>query len=90
MNAFISALIPVMAIVALGRFLGWRKVLPDDGWRAIERLAYIVLFPALIIRALANAPFETAPWKLALILTHFVIRGGNSRHLLVKTVVTVL
>ncbi len=68
MNAFISALIPVMAIVALGRFLGWRKVLPDDGWRAIERLAYIVLFPALIIRALANAPFETAPWKLALIL----------------------
>lgn len=68
MSAFIAALVPVMLIVALGRFLGWRKVLSDDGWRAVERLAYVVLFPALIIRALANAPFETAPWKLALIL----------------------
>ncbi len=68
MNAFLAALVPVILIVVLGRFLGWRKVLPDDGWRAIERLAYLVLFPALIIRALARAPFETAPWKLALVL----------------------
>ena len=68
MSAFLAALVPVILIVALGRFLGWRKVIPDEGWRGVERLAYLVLFPALIIRALANAPFETAPWKLAVIL----------------------
>ena len=68
MSAFLAALIPVILIVALGRFLGWRRVIPEDGWRGIERLAYVVLFPALIIRALANAPFDEAPWKLAVIL----------------------
>ncbi len=68
MSAFLSALIPVILLVALGRFLGWRKVIADDGWRGIERLAYVVLLPALIIRALANAPFESAPWELALVL----------------------
>jgi malonate transporter and related proteins len=68
MSAFLSALVPVILIVALGRFLGWRKTITDDGWRAIERLAYVVLFPALIIRALANAPFEEAPWALMALL----------------------
>ncbi|MEM5517263.1 AEC family transporter [Henriciella sp. AS95] len=68
MSAFLAALVPVMLLVALGRFLGWRNVLSDDGWRAVERLAYVLLLPALIIRALARAPFETAPWRLALIL----------------------
>lgn len=69
MSAFLSALVPVILIVALGRFLGWRKTITDDGWRAIERLAYLVLFPALIIRALANAPFEEAPWALMALLS---------------------
>ncbi|MCH2457913.1 MAG: AEC family transporter [Henriciella sp.] len=69
MSAFLSALVPVILIVALGRFLGWRKTITDDGWRAIERLAYVVLFPALIIRALANAPFEEAPWALMALLS---------------------
>ena len=68
MNAFLSALVPVILLVALGRFLGWRKTIPEDGWRGIERLAYVVLFPALIIRALARAPFETAPWGLMAVL----------------------
>ncbi|HIG21469.1 MAG TPA: AEC family transporter [Henriciella marina] len=68
MSAFLSALVPVILIVALGRFLGWRKTITNDGWRAIERLAYVVLFPALIIRALANAPFEEAPWALMALL----------------------
>ena len=68
MSAFLAALLPVILIVALGRFLGWRKVITEEGWRGIERLAYVLLLPALIIRALARAPFESAPWKLALIL----------------------
>lgn len=68
MSAFLAALVPVILITALGRFLGWRNVIADDGWRAIERLAYVLLLPALIIRALAKAPFDEAPWKLMVVL----------------------
>lgn len=68
MSAFLAALLPVICVIALGWFLARREVVPAAGWRAIEQLAYMVLFPALIIRALASAPFESAPWKLALAL----------------------
>ena len=65
MSAFINALLPVVLIVSLGRLLAWRNIISLESWRAVERLSYVLLFPALIIRALAHAPFETAPWKLA-------------------------
>ena len=65
MSGFLYALLPVIAIVSLGHILSVRKWIPTESWRAIERLSYVVLFPALIIRTLANAPFETAPWGLA-------------------------
>ncbi|WP_371398220.1 AEC family transporter [Fretibacter rubidus] len=65
MFAFSAALFPVIIIVALGRFIAWRGVIAPDGWRAIERISYFLLFPALIIRVLAKAPFESAPWALA-------------------------
>lgn len=68
MGGFVLALLPVIAIVILGRFLAWRGTITPDGWRGIERLSYVLLFPALIIRALASAPFETAPWRLAVVL----------------------
>ena len=77
MSAFLAALLPVIIVVMAGRFLAWREIIPPEGWRAIERLAYVLLFPALIIRALARAPFETAPWKLALtlIIAQLVLGG---------------
>ena len=65
MTGFMYALMPVIAIVSLGHILAIRKWIPVESWRAIERLSYVVLFPALIVRTLANAPFETAPWVLA-------------------------
>ena len=68
MGSFVLALLPVIAIVILGRFLAWRGTITPDGWRGIERLSYVLLFPALIIRALAYAPFASAPWKLAVVL----------------------
>lgn len=68
MFAFAAALIPVIIIVAIGRFMAWRNVIAPDGWRAIERISYFLLFPALIIRALAKAPFDSAPWGMALTL----------------------
>jgi predicted permease len=77
MSGFLYALLPVIAIATLGHVLSVRKWIPTESWRAIERLSYVVLFPALIVRTLANAPFETAPWRLAgaLILAQFALAG---------------
>ena len=77
MSGFLYALLPVIAIVTFGHILSVRKWIPAESWRAIERLSYVVLFPALIVRTLANAPFETAPWKLAgaLILAQLALAG---------------
>jgi len=61
----VLALLPVIAIVSIGHFLAWRNSPPAEGWRAIERLCYVLLFPCLIIRVLANAPFEQSPWPIA-------------------------
>jgi hypothetical protein len=74
---FVIALLPVIAIVALGRFLAARGVPPPDGWRAIEKLCYLVLFPCLIVRVLADAPFEETPWRiaLALVLAQLIMAG---------------
>lgn len=65
---FLTALIPVMFMVGLGQFLAWRNIPGPDGWRAMERLCYLVLFPAMIILVLSRAPLDEAPWKIALSL----------------------
>ena len=75
MTSFIFALLPVIIIVAIGRLIAAKNWITPEGWRAIERISYILLFPALIIRSLGNAPFDTAPWKLAaaLIIAQLVL-----------------
>ncbi len=77
MSGFLVALLPVILIAALGHVLSIRRIIPPESWRAIERLSFLILLPALIVRTLANAPFETAPWKLAcaLILAQFAMAG---------------
>jgi len=62
---FVLALLPVIAIVSIGHVLARRGSPPEDGWRALEGLCYVLLFPCLIIRVLANAPFEQTPWPIA-------------------------
>ncbi|MCA8903090.1 MAG: AEC family transporter [Hyphomonas sp.] len=77
MNGFLVALLPVIAVTTLGHVLSIRRWIPPESWRAIERLSFLILLPALVVRTLANAPFETAPWKLAsaLILAQFAMAG---------------
>jgi len=77
MSGFLVALMPVIAIATLGHVLSIRRWIPAESWRAIERLSFLILLPALVVRTLANAPFETAPWKLAtaLILAQFAMAG---------------
>ena len=68
MMTFIYALIPVILIVGTGRFMAWREMITAAGWRGIERISYVLLFPALIIREIAKAPLDSAPWGLAITL----------------------
>lgn len=65
---FVLALLPVIVIVSIGHFLAYRDTLAPEGWRAIERLCYVLLFPCLIVRVLATAPFDASPWRIALSL----------------------
>ncbi|MGH1420871.1 MAG: AEC family transporter [Hyphomonas sp.] len=65
MSGFLAALLPIVFVVALGRYIGWRGWITPEGWRSIERLAYVILLPALVIRALATTGFSDAPWLLA-------------------------
>lgn len=65
---FLQALVPVVFMVLLGRFLAWRNIPTPEGWRAIERLCYLVFIPALIVLVLWRAPLDTVPWKIGLTL----------------------
>ena len=64
MSAFLTALLPVILIVGLGQFLARRGLVPAEAFRALDRLSFLILLPALIIRALANAEFDGAPWLM--------------------------
>jgi len=64
MSAFLTALVPVILIVALGQFLARRGMITPEAFRAMDRLSFLVLLPALIVRALANASFDEAPWPM--------------------------
>jgi len=64
-----TALVPVFAIIALGAVLRWLNLLPDDGWRAVERVTYFVLFPCFLFGAIAFADFAGEPvGRMALLL----------------------
>ncbi len=61
MIAVLSALIPVILLIALGVVLR-RVLLKDDApWAGIERLIYYVLFPALLIDTLSRADLASVP-----------------------------
>lgn len=64
MSAFLIALAPVILIVALGQLISARRWIQPEAFRAMDRLSFLILLPALIVRALANAQFETAPWQM--------------------------
>ncbi|MFN4184530.1 MAG: AEC family transporter [Hyphomonas sp.] len=68
MSAFLIALLPVILIVALGQLLSTRRWIAPEAFRSIDRLSFLVLLPALIVRALANAEFDTAPWQMVITL----------------------
>ncbi|MBP6014917.1 MAG: AEC family transporter [Alphaproteobacteria bacterium] len=61
MTDVIAALIPIFAIIAVGAVLRRLAFLNDDGWRAVERVTYFVLFPCFLFGAIAFADFTNEP-----------------------------
>lgn len=64
----LAAIIPIVAILTLGKLVASTKILTDEGWRGVESLTYYVLFPALIISKLAVADFSTLDWRMPTVL----------------------
>ena len=68
MLIFITALIPIMALIILGYILKRSKFLDEDAWSGIEKLTYFILFPSLLIRTLGNQSITGTPWPSMLMV----------------------
>ena len=51
------SLIPVFSLIALGAVLRRFKLLSPEGWSALERLTYFVLFPPLMFMSIVEGRF---------------------------------
>lgn len=68
MIAVLTALIPIVLILGLGKALASLNVLSAQGWLGLERITYFVLFPALIVGKLAVADFSTLNFSMPVAL----------------------
>lgn len=69
MFTFINSLVPVIALISLGVYLKQKQFVADQAWKGMEKLAYFVLFPALLIGGLANRKLDNFDWfSLLLVL----------------------
>ncbi|MEL6666915.1 MAG: AEC family transporter [Pseudomonadota bacterium] len=64
MATVFAALLPIAAILALGKVSASLNLLSRDGWIGLERITYFVLFPALIVSKLAVADFSGIDWRM--------------------------
>lgn len=64
MMPVLSAILPIVVILVLGKIVASRQILTDEGWRGLESATYYVLFPALIINKLAVADFTNVDWRM--------------------------
>jgi malonate transporter and related proteins len=53
----VLSLIPVFSLIALGAVLRRYSLLSVDGWAALERLTYFVLFPPLMFMSIVEGTF---------------------------------
>jgi len=72
-NNFVSALIPILALISLGYGLKLIRFIPDEAWRGLEKLTYFILFPSLLIRSLAVQNFTEVPWPSILVVSAGVL-----------------
>jgi len=78
LTVFLTVL-PVILLIGLGYGLNQRKFLSADGWSALERLTYFVLFPALLFHDVATANLKDPAlirMALALFMAQIAIVWG--------------
>ena len=68
MSAIAAGLAPVLVLILIGHGLKRTRFLPDEAWAGMEKLTYFVLFPALLIRSLANQHLLGTPWPSMLLV----------------------
>jgi predicted permease len=61
MTAVFASLIPVFLIIATGWLCRVTAFVDDKQWAGLERVTYVVFFPALIIDTLARADLASVP-----------------------------
>lgn len=54
---------PILAVIATGWFVRRIGLIDDSGRAGIEKLAYYVLFPCLIVLTLGRANYGAMPWQ---------------------------
>lgn len=77
--AIISAIIPIVAILLLGKAIARTGIISDDGWLGLESITYYALFPALIVSKLAVAQFDGLDWRMpvALVAAQLLMTGAS-------------
>lgn len=66
MNAFVTALVPIILLIVLGFALRRTGFLPDETWPGMEKLTYFILLPSLLIRSLGKQTLAGVPWPAML------------------------
>jgi len=56
-----NALLPVILVIASGHVIARTGLIGPDQWRGIERLAYYILFPAVLFEKISTLDFSTLP-----------------------------
>jgi malonate transporter and related proteins len=78
MNAFITALVPIILLIVLGYVLRRTGFLPDETWPGMEKLTYFILLPSLLVRTLGKQTLAGVPWPsmLTVVVGTLMISAG--------------
>lgn len=57
----LTALLPIILVIAAGYAVARTGLITGEQWRGVERLAYFVLFPAVLFRTIAAVDFSKLP-----------------------------
>lgn len=74
----VESLLPVLLLIATGYLLKRSGKIGTDHWRGVERLTYLVLFPATILTATAQADLSSVPFfSVALALVGAILASAS-------------
>ncbi len=61
MTMILNALLPILLVIGIGNCVARLKLITGEQWHGIEKIAYFVLFPALLISTVAKTDFMALP-----------------------------